>query len=559
MTAAATEGTGTQRRSGATAVFAGILLSRIAGLVREILLRSQLGLGVVADAFAAAMRIPNLMQNLLGEGVLSASFIPVYSRMLEDEDEDAGPVAATVAALLLAITTVMVILMIVLAGPITAVLALGFGQAQYELTVRLVRIIALGTGLLVMSSWCLGILNSHRRFFLSYVAPVFWNAAQIAVLVYTSLELWTEVDTAVAVAWAVVAGSAAQLVVQLPSVLRLERGLRRGGRRRWVPGHPAVRSVMSRMVPAVLGRGVVQLSAYIDQFLASFLAAGAVAALMSAQVLYLLPVSLFVMSIAAAELPELSRRPEAIVETRHRVAEGLERVWFFIGLTTVAYLFAGDLIVALLFQRDRFTADDTMLVSLVLAAYALGLPAVGPSRLLQNVLYSQGDVRTPAQLAATRVFVSAAVGVVLMFQFDQLFVYDGNLTGWATMTFPVLEPLPAFVRDDDSLPLRAGAVGLALGASAGAWVEYLLLRSRVQLALSRRQLAAGRVAPLLAGSVVSAVVVVGTRLASSGLPLLVESVIVAAGGTISYLGTTYALGATPARHLVATLRRRAGV
>ncbi len=124
------------------------------------------------------------MQNLLGEGVLSASFIPVYARLLEEgRDEDAGRVAGAILGLLAVVAGVLTLLAVVFAEPLTAVLAIGFESQRRDLTATLVRIITPGVGFLVLSAWCLGILNSHRRFFLSYVAPVIWNLVQVVAVV----------------------------------------------------------------------------------------------------------------------------------------------------------------------------------------------------------------------------------------------------------------------------------------------------------------------------------------------------------------------------------------
>ncbi len=181
---------------------AGILLSRLAGLVRERVIAAHLGTGFAVDAFRAALRIPNLLQNLLGEGVLSASFIPVYARLLaEGEEEEAGRVAGAIAGLLTAASALLVVVGVVFARPLTTVLAGGFTGERFELTVTLVRILTPGIGLLVLSAWCLGVLNSHRRFFLSYVAPVLWNAAQIAVLVAAAARGFDVSSLAVALAW----------------------------------------------------------------------------------------------------------------------------------------------------------------------------------------------------------------------------------------------------------------------------------------------------------------------------------------------------------------------
>jgi putative peptidoglycan lipid II flippase len=207
-------------------VGAGILLSRLVGLVRQRVFSKYFGLFDAADAFSAALRIPNFLQNLFGEGVLSASFIPVYARLLaEREEEEAGRVAGAIAAIL-ALTTAVLVLIGVLATPyLIDVIAPGFHGAKRELTIRLVRILFPGVGMLVMSAWCLGILNSHRKFFLSYSAGVVWNLAMIATLV--AFRRLDPDALAIALAWGSVAGSALQFGVQLPVVLALARSLRR--------------------------------------------------------------------------------------------------------------------------------------------------------------------------------------------------------------------------------------------------------------------------------------------------------------------------------------------
>src|ERR1700719_2890 len=173
----------TDQSSGSRAfsVAAGIMLSRVAGLIRERVLAHYLGTLPAADAFRAALRIPNFLQNLFGEGVLSASFIPVYSRLLAGSDEkDANHVASVVGSLLALLTSLLVILGILSTPLLIDVIAPGFTGETRQLTVRLVQILFPGVGALVMSAWCLGILNSHGHFFLSYSAPVLWNLFIIA-------------------------------------------------------------------------------------------------------------------------------------------------------------------------------------------------------------------------------------------------------------------------------------------------------------------------------------------------------------------------------------------
>ncbi len=163
---------GGPKRSASALVALGIMFSRVAGLVRESVFSAFLGIGGAADALAAAVRIPNVLQMLLGEGTLSASFIPVYSAELERDEEEAGRIAGAVAALLALVAATIVLFSWIFTPQIASLIARGFrDDARFDLTVTLMRIIFPSAGLLVLSAWCLGILNSHRQFFLSYVAP----------------------------------------------------------------------------------------------------------------------------------------------------------------------------------------------------------------------------------------------------------------------------------------------------------------------------------------------------------------------------------------------------
>ncbi len=407
------------RRRGSILVAAGIFLSRIAGVVRQAAVNHFFGVSAIADAFTAAFKIPNLMQNLLGEGVLSASFIPVYARLLEEgKDEEAGRVAGAVAGLLAAAAGTFTIMAVLLAAPLTTLIAPGFTGPKYELTVSLMRIITPGVAVLVLSAWCLGVLNSHRRFFLSYVAPVIWNVAQIAILVGAGIVLLDDpldpgaasmetLGTLVrALGVGTVVGGVLQFLVQIPSVLRLEPHLR-PSLRRDIPG---VRRVLRALGPVVAGRGVVQLSAYVDLVLASLLAAGATAALQNALLLYLLPISLFGMSIAAAELPEMSRERAGADVLAGRLDRGLSSMAFYVLPTALVFLVVGDLVIGTLFSRGAFGRPDEILVWITLAAFCLGLMASTSSRLLQSALYAIGDTRTPARAAAERVVISTRPG-----------------------------------------------------------------------------------------------------------------------------------------------------
>ena len=454
-------------------VGAGILLSRLIGFVRQRIFSRYFGLSDSADAFNAAFRIPNLLQNLFGEGVLSASFIPVYARLLaESDEEEAGRVAGAVAAILALTTSALVLLGVLFTPVVTDLVAAGFHGAKRELTIRLVRILFPGAGLLVLSAWCLGILNSHRKFFLSYTAPVLWNLAMIVTLVAFRGE--REEALAVSLAWGSVVGSALQFGIQLPVVLRLARHVRV----RLETRRPQVREVVRNFVPVFLSRGVVQISAYVDAWLASWLGMGAVAGLTNAQTLYTLPVSLFGMSVSAAELPAMSSalgdRQEVAGYLRRRLDSGLRRIAFFVVPSAMAFLALGGVICSLLFENGRFTHRDSLYVWGIVAGSAVGLLASTMGRLYSSTYYALRDTRTPLGFAIVRVVLTTGLGYLCAL------------------------PLPRWIGIDP----RWGAAGLTASAGVAGWVEFTLLRRT----LNRRIGPTGLPAPLVARLWISAAV-----------------------------------------------------
>ncbi|MFO8232602.1 MAG: murein biosynthesis integral membrane protein MurJ [Longimonas sp.] len=465
--------------SAAGVVAAGIFLSKMVGLLRERAIAFYFGVSAHADVWQVAFRAPNLLQNLLGEGTISAAFIPIYSRFLDnDKPKAAARFAGAIFGLLCVVVALVTLAGIALAEPIVAVLAPGYlGDAErvaagtlsinrFELAVQAVRIVFPMAGVLVLSAWALGILNSHRQFFVPYVAPVLWNVAIIGALAAGAYALSGAPGAPDALTtdalsrllliacFGALVGGALQFGVQLPFVwahldhLRLSISTRVEG----------VREAMKAFGPVVAGRGVAQISGYIDLFLASLLAVGAQSAVRYAQIFYLLPVSLFGISVAASELPELSRlTTERARSFGRRMQRSVHQIAFLTIPTIVGYLCFGFLIVGLLLRTGQFDAQSNWLVYIVLGGYALGILATTVSRLLQNAFYALGDAKTPARLAVVRVVVSTIVAVPLMVWLD-------------TTAVPSITPVSS------ESPLFLGALGLSLGASVGAWVEFVLLR-----------------------------------------------------------------------------------
>ncbi|MBI4346501.1 MAG: murein biosynthesis integral membrane protein MurJ [Elusimicrobia bacterium] len=507
-------------------VAAGILCSRLMGLVRLRVFAHYFGLSDSADAFNAAFRIPNLLQNLFGEGALSASFIPVYSSLrARGQAREADRVAGAVASLLALGVSVLVLAGVLAAPWLVAAIAPGFEGPKRELTVELVRVLFPGAGLLVLSAWCLGVLNSHGKFLLSYAAPVVWNLAMIATMVY-----YGGAETArlaVLLAWGSVAGSALQLLVQVPAVLRNAPDLAFA-----IDAASAhVRAVGANFAPVLVSRGVVQLSAYIDELFASKLPTGAMAGIASAQLLYTLPVSLFGLSVAAAELPTMSGVAGAEGgrdELRRRLQAGLRRIAFFVIPSAIAFLTLGDVIAAALFETGRFRRADSLFVWSILGGSSIGLLASTWGRLYSSTYYALRDTRTPLRYALVHVGLATVLGWVFAF------------------------PLPRAL----GLEASWGAGGLTLSAGIAAWVELFLLRRALGARLGDTRLPPADVARLWGCALAAAAVAWGVKLGAPGLhPIAAAAAILGPYGAV-YFGTTYALGVPESAALLRRLASR---
>jgi putative peptidoglycan lipid II flippase len=504
-------------------VAAGILLSRILGLVRNRVFAHYFGTSDAADAFNAAFRIPNFLQNLFGEGVLSASFIPVYARLLSrGDDQEARRVAGAVFSLL-ALTGALLVLLGVLVTPaLIALIAPGFSGEKRDVTIRLVQILFPGAGLLVLSAWCLGVLNSHRRFFLSYTAPVLWNLAIIATLIVFGSSAWGY-RLAEWAAWGSVAGSALQFGIQLPTVLRLLGGLVITVKRRTA----AVQTVIRNFVPVFVGRGVVQISAYVDTVIGSFLPTGAVAALSYAQVLYTLPVSLFGMSVSAAELPAMSSETgagsELAAQLRARLNRGLRQIAFFVVPSAVAFLALGDVIVGALYQSGQFTRGMTLYVWGILAGYAVGLLASTLGRLYASTFYALQDTRTPLRFGVIRVVLTIVLGYVFAIQ----------LPGWLN-----LDP-------------RWGAAGLTVSAGLAGWVEFSLLRQTIGRRIGSTGIPGKLMARLWGGAAAASVAGAVVKLAFQPQHPIVVALFSLGMYGVAYFAITAELGVPEARRILA--------
>lgn len=516
-------------RSSAFAVSAGILLSRLIGLVRERVFAHYFGNSDAADAFRSAFKIPNFLQNLFGEGVLSASFIPVYARLrAEERHEEATRLAESIFAILFFITSLLTLVGVFATPLFIDVIAPGFQGEKRQLTMRLVQILFPGAALLVMSAWCLGILNSHRKFFLSYAAPVIWNVAQITALFWKGGHV-TEPRLAIFLAIGSVIGSGLQFAVQLPTVMGFLRPLK--GKITLRTEH--VKTVTRNFLPVFVSRGVVQISAYVDSVLASWLPTGAVSALGYAQTLNSLPVSLFGMAISAAELPAMSSalgtHDEIGSVLRQRLENGLKNISFFVIPSAVAFLVLGDVVVATIYRSGHFGASDVTFVWSVLAGSSVGLLATTSGRLYSSAFYALRDTRTPLNFAIIRVVLTVALGYLFAL------------------------PLPRLLGIDR----RWGVAGLTLSAGMAGWVEFALLRRALQARIGTVVASVSRIARLWVGALLASAGAYGVKRVLPFHRAELVGVCVLSIFGLGYLLFTRMLGITAPGSVSRLLRRRA--
>ena len=492
-------------------VAAGILASRILGLVRQRVFAHYFGLASdAADAWSAGFRIPNFLQNMFGEGALSASFIPVYAALLaRGEDEEADRVAGAVGTLLALIVTLLVLVGVLATPLFIAAIAPGFHGEKRDLTIQVVKILFPGIGLLVMSAWCLGVLNSHRRFLLSYSAPVLSSVAIIVTLLVFGPN--TELPRLVVIlAVGAVVGSALQFVVQLPVVARVAPRLRLSFDFR----NPHVRDVITNFLPVMVSRGVVQISAYVDTLIATLLPTGAPTALLNATTLYTLPVSLFGMSVSAAELPAMAGVARAGDEAlRVRLNNGLRQIAFFVVPSAVAFLALGDVVAGAVLQTGRFTRDDSVRVWAILAGSAVGLLATTLGRLYSSAYFALRDTRTPLGYAIVRVVLTTVLG------------------------YACALPLPRALGIDPFW----GTAGLTASAGIAGWVEMLLLRSSLNARIGATGLPVDYVLRLWIAALVGAGAAWAIKVALHvGNPIVAGVVILVPYGLV-FFGMTAAL------------------
>lgn len=419
------------------------LVSRVLGLVRDIVFAGMFAPGAGLDAFLVAFKIPNFLRRLFAEGAFSQAFVPVLAEYKEKHEAQEKVFIDRVAGTLAGILLVVTLLGVVGAPVVITIFAPGFitDGPKFDLTVQMLRITFPYLFFISLTAFAGGILNTYGRFGVPAFTPVLLNLALIgAALLVVPL---VPKDAAVTVlAWGVFVGGLAQLLFQLPFL----RQLRRLPRPRWGGQDPGVKKMLALMLPAIFGSSVAQINLLFDTLIASFLVTGSVSWLYFSDRLLEFPLGVFGIALATVILPNLSRQhAQSNPDQFKRTMDWALRLVLLIGFPAAVGLFilAGPILTTL-FQWNEFSAHDVQMSSLSLMAYTLGLPAFILVKVLAPGFFARQDTRTPVR-----------VGVIAMI---------------SNMGLNVLFVVPMVVGG-----FAAPHVGLALATSLAAYINAGLL------------------------------------------------------------------------------------
>ena len=444
--------------------------SRLLGFVRDSLIAAAYGTSATAQAFVVAFRIPNLLRDLAGEGAANSAFVPVFSRVRTAEGKESWIALAHAVWSQMLICFLVVSAAGIVAAPwLVALVAPGFRHdpALQELTVRLTRILFPFIGLIGITTFSMGLLNSVHQFTLPGLGPVLLNLCMIA-----GIFLWKQ--DALGLAWGVIAGGVVQVAVQWPALA--QAGVRLNLR---FSSHPGVAEIRRLLVPRLIGTGVYQLSVLVDTIFASFqslVGPGGIAALYFANRFLQLPMALFGISMAQAALPTLSRQAAAgdLAGVRKTCTVALRSSLFVAIPSAAGLIFLGHPIVRTLLEREAFTPESTVTTVWTLQWYALGLASMCAVKVLANTLYAFHDTWTPVRSAAVALAANALLNAAL--------VWPMKLAGLALATSisSMANALHLYVAVrkrigpfDEGLPgwiARVTAASIGMGAVAwGSW------------------------------------------------------------------------------------------
>jgi len=396
-------------------VGAATMVSRVFGVIRDMVIAALFGASWMTDAFWVAFRIPNMLRRLLGEGSLTVSFVPVFTEYLQKKTkEEALELAQNAFTLLSILLAVVSVIGILLSPLIVGLIAPGFiaKPEQFALAVFLNRLMFPYIFFIALVALCMGILNSYRHFTTPALSPVMLNIAMIGAALALR-NSFAEPITALAVG--VLIGGVLQLAMQWPALAKF--GVK--FKFRFNLGHPGIQQIGLLMLPAILGAGVGTINVFVGTILASLLPGGSVTYLFYADRIMEFPLGIFAIAIGTAALPSFSKHVAAgqMNELKSSISFSL-RLMLFLTIPSMTALMALHLpIISVLFQRGAFDAQAAIYTGQALFCYALGLWAFAVLRVFVSSFYSLQDSKWPMKAAIITLMVNVLCSLALMYPF----------------------------------------------------------------------------------------------------------------------------------------------
>ncbi len=389
------------------------ILSRILGFVRDVVLARMFGASGETDAFFLAFRIPNFMRRLFAEGSFSLAFVPVLSEYKANGDRQAlrdliDHVTGTLAAILLVITSIGIF-----AAPLVlSIFAPGWlvdDRPEFNLSAGMLRITFPYIMLISLTALSGGILNTFERFLIPALTPVLLNISLIAAALLLAEHLELPVT---ALAWGVLVAGFAQLLLQVPALMRL--GLM--PRPRWGWRHSGVRRIMKLMIPTLFGSSVAQVNLLFDSIIATFLVTGSVSWLYYSDRLLEFPLGVLGIALATVILPNLSQKHAKASKAEFSATlDWALRLALIITVPAAVGLviLAGPILITL-FQYDAFMPDDVRMSTYSLIAYSAGLPAFIAVKVLAPGYYARQDTTTPVKIAIAAMVTNMVLNLIFV-------------------------------------------------------------------------------------------------------------------------------------------------
>ncbi|MDT8421133.1 MAG: murein biosynthesis integral membrane protein MurJ [Desulfuromonadales bacterium] len=388
--------------------------SRIAGLVRDVVIARLFGAGFATDAFFMAFTIPNLLRRFFGEGSMTAAFVPVFADVYQHQgEEEARRLANRCITLLLLVMLIIVGAGIIASPWLVRVIGFGFSDVpgKLELTDQLNRIMFPYIGLVSLLALLTGILNVHGHFFLPSLSPLFLNLSMI-VSALTLGHLFHQPIFGLAIG--VLIGGVAQLLLQYPVLLKYRLRIRLN---RTFLRDPHLRRIVLLMLPGIAGVAIYQINVVVSRLMASFLSEGSVSYLYYGQRLFEFPQGIFIVSLAQAALPAMSRQvaDEDWTGLQESLRFALSLIAIFILPAIIGLILCAKPVYSLFFMGGEFDLVALHNTALTLVCFAPGLLFVGMSRIAAQTFYAMKDTRTPVWISFWTLLVNAGCGLLLMF------------------------------------------------------------------------------------------------------------------------------------------------